>query len=407
MLNIFRRHRAGCSKAGTRSQDCPSKPKCPIHFEGIDGCGKRHKPQALKDPTTGSGVRDWNRAIDITREMERTTPPEQPARKPPTSIADATASFLRFKATKSADVQRKARLILGRLKAFMEGRKKSTMPEIEFADLVDFRAGWTDAGTTQRRNQEVLKGFFRYCVRAKYTIENPAIDLDPIPEGRPKTDPFTREEMARIFGAVEALPDEYGRQGQPIANQTRAFILAMRYTGMSIGDTAKLRKADVEGSRIRTYRKKTGEDVFARVPSFVVRALESAPHDSEEFYFWTGEGKLHTRASKWGNRLQKLFVLADVRTEETDKRRRSGGKLKSESESVKVSKATPHMFRHTLVRDLLEHGTPMEEIAELLGNSVKVVEKYYSKWDVRRQARLEQRLEAIWADDPLTQHLIQ
>ena len=50
----------------------------------------------------------------------------------------------------------------------------------------------------------------------------------------------------------------------------------MRYTGLSIGDTAKLEKAHVQGCRIRTYRKKTREDVFARVPSFVVEALNSA-----------------------------------------------------------------------------------------------------------------------------------
>jgi hypothetical protein len=44
----------------------------------------------------------------------------------------------------------------------------------------------------------------------------------------------------------------------------------------------------------------------------------------------------------------------------------------------------------------------MDEIAELPGNSVKVVEKYYSKWDTRRQARLEKRLEDFWENDPLT-----
>lgn len=63
------------------------------------------------------------------------------------------------------------------------------------------------------------------------------------------------------------------------------------------------------------------------------------------------------------------------------------------------------MFRHTLVRDLLEVGTPMEEIAELLGNSAKVIEKYYSKWDTRRQARLEKRLDDFWKNDPLTKNL--
>jgi integrase len=350
-------------------------------------------------------VRDWNRAVEIIRDMELPTPIE-PTQKPQATIERAIDSFIAFKARRGPDVRRKARLILGRLKAFMERRKKVAVAEVTFSDLVEFRAGWSEALTTQRRNQEVMKGFFRFCVKSDFIIKTPAADLDPIPEERPKTEPFTREEMDRIFSAVAVLPDEYGRRGQPIADQVRAFILVMRYTGMSIGDTSKLEKADVDKSgRIRTYRKKTGEDVFAKVPPFVIEALDKAPHDSERFYFWTGQGELHTRTSKWGSRLQRLFAAADVRTVESEKKRRSGGKLKAESEAVKVSKATPHMFRHTLVRDLLEGETPMEEIAELLGNSMEVVEKYYSKWDTRRQARLIKRLEDFWQNDPLTKNL--
>jgi integrase len=404
MLNIFRRHRDGCSKAGTRSQDCPSKLKCAIHFEGIDGAGRRQKRQALVDPASGSGIRDWNRAVELIREMELPTQ-LAPAQKPQASIDEAAASFLALKSKLSPDVQRKIRLVLGRLRAFLELRRKTTVAEVTFGDLIDFRAAWSDAPSTQRRNQELLKAFFRFCVNSDFITKNPAIDIDPIPEGRAKTEPFTRDEMDRIFSAVASLSDEYGRLGQPIADQTRAFILVMRYTGMSIGDTAKLEKADVDGCRIRTYRKKTGEDVFAKVPPFVIEALDLAPHDSQRFYFWTGQGKLHTRTSKWGNRLQRLFAAAGVRIVEAEKKRRSGGTLKEDAEIVKVSKATPHMFRHTLVRDLLECGTPMEEIAELLGNSMKVVEKYYSKWDTRRQAKLEKSLEGFWQNDPLAKSL--
>jgi integrase len=404
VLNLFRRHVAHCSRFGTRTPACPSKPKCPIHFEGIDGRGKLHTPRALKDPLSGSGVRDWSRAVEIIRDLELPTPPQQ-TQTPPVSLEEATASFMAFKSKKSPDVQRKARLLLKRLRAFLESRNKSLVSEVRFGDLVAFRAAWTDAATTQRRNQESLKAFFRFCVKSDFIAKNPSADLDPIPEGRPKTEPFTHEEMNRVFSAVASLCDEYGRQGRPIADQTKAFILVMRYTGMSIGDTAKLEKAHVQGCRIRTYRKKTREDVFAKVPPFVIEALNSAPHDSEQFYFWTGQGKLHTRTSKWGSRIQRLFAAANVRTVNVEKRRRSGAKLKAEPELVKVSKATPHMFRHTLARDLLEHGTPMEEIAELLGNSMKIVEKYYGKWDARRQARLETRLEDFWDHDPLTKAL--
>jgi integrase len=336
--------------------------------------------------------------------MELPVPIER-TEKPRASVEQAIASFVAFKSRRSVDVQRKSKLILGRLKAFLESRKKIAVSDITFTDLVDFRAGWSDAFTTQRRNQEIIRSFFKFCVRSDFAAKNHAADLDPVPEGRAKTEPFTREEMARIFTAIDSLPDEYGRLGQPAAMQTRAFVLVMRYTGMSIGDTAKLEKADVDGSRIRTYRKKTGENVFAKVPPFVIDALNAAPHDSDQYYFWTGLGKLHTRTSKWGTRLQRLFAVADIRIVEIEKKKRSGGKLKAAPETVKTSKATPHMFRHTLVRDLLECGTPMEEIAELLGNSMKIVEKYYSKWDTRRQARLEKRLEDFWKVDPLTNAL--
>jgi len=140
MINIFRRHRADCSKAGVRTQDCPSKPKCPIHFTGIDGIGKHYKPQALKDPSSGAGVREWNRAVEIIRDMELPAPPE-PTEKPQVSLETAIASFQEFKTKRSVDVQRKARLNLARMKAFMESRGKTTLPEVSFTDLVAFRAG--------------------------------------------------------------------------------------------------------------------------------------------------------------------------------------------------------------------------------------------------------------------------
>lgn len=91
------------------------------------------------------------------------------------------------------------------------------MADVAFADLVEFRAQWNDAPTTQRRNQEVLKGFFAFCLKSDFIVKNPALGLDPIREGRPKKEPFTREEMERIFSVIAALPDEYGRLAQPVS----------------------------------------------------------------------------------------------------------------------------------------------------------------------------------------------
>jgi integrase len=421
VLNLYRRHGRNCgpkdkdtgigANNGKRAIEghgkgfCPSKPPCWIYYEGIDGEGRVHNPQNLIDPGTGRKLRDWNRACEIIRGMELPTPPE-PVQKVQTSLDEAITAFRELKKKKGDDVQRKTKLLLTRLREFLGNRYGSiiSVAEITLPDLITFRNTWTDQNSTQRRNQEIVKAFFNFCVDADYITKSPAKKLDPIPEDRPNTEPFEVDEIQRIFEALPKLEDEYGRQGGPIAAQTMAFVYVMYTTGLSIGDTAKLDKSAVHRAtrRIRTHREKTGEEVFAKVPQVVIDALEQAPHDSDQYFFWSGEGKIHTRTSKWGNRLQKLFVLANVRTREVQKRRRSGGVLKTEPETVIVSEATPHMFRHTFARNWLESGRSIEDLAKLLGNSVRTIEKYYSKWDKRRQSKLEVQLDDMWIKDPIT-----
>ncbi|MGA7234295.1 MAG: site-specific integrase [Bryobacteraceae bacterium] len=337
--------------------------------------------------------------------MELPTPVE-PTQKPQTAISTAVEAFLASKTKKHAETQRKYRNLLKRLQTFAESTlRKSTVDELTYPDMVAFRNSWTESNSTQINQQTMLKAFFSFCVDAEYIAKSPAKKLDAISEEREKTEPFTADEIQRIMDALPLLTDEYGRRGGPIAKQTKAFVYVMRYTGLSIGDTTTLEKEQVHGCRIRTYRKETSEDVYAVVPQFVIDALNAAPHDSEQYFFWSGEGTAHSRTNKWGDRLQRLFVLAGVKLKEVEKKRRSGGKLKQEDERVTVSYAKPHMFRHTLARDLLERGMPMEELAEVLGNTARIVEKYYSKWDSRRQRRLEQHLCQFWQDDAVTKTL--
>jgi len=57
---------------------------------------------------------------------------------------------------------------------------------------------------------------------------------------------------------------------------------------------------------------------------------------------------------------------------------------------------------HTLARDLLENDiVTMTELAEILGNTEAVCRKHYSKWDRRRQAKIDEKLEKFWRVDSL------
>ena len=53
-----------------------------------------------------------------------------------------------------------------------------------------------------------------------------------------------------------------------------------------------------------------------------------------------------------------------------------------------VTNACSHRFRHTLATEVLELGGTLEEAADILGDSVRIVAKYYTKWSALRQARI-------------------
>ena len=61
---------------------------------------------------------------------------------------------------------------------------------------------------------------------------------------------------------------------------------------------------------------------------------------------------------------------------------------------------TPHRFRHTFVRILLEKGVPGGDIAELIGDTEAVLKRHYSKWMPERQARLTRILKDAFQDKP-------
>jgi len=86
------------------------------------------------------------------------------------------------------------------------------------------------------------------------------------------------------------------------SNEPYALVLIMRYTSLSIGDAAGLPKSHVTGDRIITNRDKTGKEVYVGVPNVVIDALNAAPHDGAKYFFWSGNGLIHTRASTWNSR---------------------------------------------------------------------------------------------------------
>jgi integrase len=305
-----------------------------------------------------------------------------------TTIAEAIDHFLRLKSSKSRDTYRKHQNLLAKFRSFMEAAPRSYqfMTEIRFPDMTDFCAAWSDADATKTRDLGNLTSFTKYCERAGFTTRN-------IGEGLFKTmhwsddeapkQPFTPQELEAIWAVLPLYPDEYGRLGQPIARQTEAFVLVQRYTGLDVSTTMTLPKAHVRGNQILTYRLKNGSEVWTVVPHWVIAKLQAAPHDSSAYFFWSGVGHPHTRASKWFSRLRKLLNLAGL------------------------PHRTPHNFRHHFAVEHLLRGTPIEDVSRLLGhNDISITMRSYAAWIKERQVRLESHQQRVWDADPLHQRMI-
>ena len=62
---------------------------------------------------------------------------------------------------------------------------------------------------------------------------------------------------------------------------------------------------------------------------------------------------------------------------------------------------TPHRFRHTFARILLEKaGVSVRDVAELLGDTEEIVRKHYAAWVPERQARLTKVLQEAFKEKP-------
>ena len=152
----------------------------------------------------------------------------------------------------------------------------------------------------------------------------------------------------------------------------------MRYSGLRKQDAACLAKDLITDGRLMLYTAKTGTPVYLPLPPTVVKALESIPHSSTEYFFWTGEGTPKANAGLWNKRLVKMF------------------------RAVGIPNAHAHRFRDTFAVEMLLKGVPLERVSILLGHtSVRVTERHYSPWIKARQEQAEQDVMLTWVSDPV------
>jgi site-specific recombinase XerD len=396
-LTLYRRHRREC-KASHPEQSFSTefderkrgwkRCECPIVVSGtLQKRFKRHS----------TNLWEWGAARSIAEQFEAAgrwegispiaTPPPPPpefAQRSRTTVELAVKTFLaELQETIASGTHKKYRLLLTKFKEFSTARGYVMIDQWETPDVREFRTSWAINPRTGARRMAMLKPFFEYCVSNEWVMRNPAQAVKN-PKGREMETaeqrlPFTDVELKKMY---DACP-KYGTTAKHkwTGDDVADFISLSIYTGLRISDVALFNIDRMNQSgEIRLRTTKAGTHVYTWVPQWLQERVRARAKVHGEFIFGSHATKdLDVITEGWRRKLQAVWKLC--------------GPWKVEP--------TPHRFRHTFARILLQKpGVTVRDVAELLGNTEEMIRKHYGAWVPERQERLTRILREAFDDKP-------
>jgi integrase len=395
-LSLYRRHRRDCKAGHTEElHTCEFEERkkgwkhcaCTIFASGtLSGRAGRRS----------TGRWEWYDAKAIAEAWEKAgawagAPPTQPpapelASPRRASIDRAVKAFLdELQETAAFATHKKYRLLLTKLIQFSGQRGYVMIDQWEPTDVREFRTSWAINPQTGARRMSMLKPFFEYCVANEWITRNPASAVKN-PRGRDASEkraeqklPFTDDELKRMF---DTCP-KYGTgprhkwTGEDLAD----FISLSIYTGLRISDVALFHIDRIQPTgEIRVRTTKAGTHVYTWVPQWLQDRIRAREKIHGPYIFGEHTTKdLDVITDLWRRKLNKVWDMC--------------GPWKANP--------TPHRFRHTFARILLQKpGVTVRDVAELLGNTEDMIRKYYGAWVPERQERLTRILREAFDDKP-------
>jgi integrase len=397
-LKLYRRHRLECEAGLTedaRTGEVDERRRgwkkcaCLIHASGTLGgrfnrrhTGKTRWEEARAVASIWEAAGSWD---GQTHSIVSAAPAPDSRR---VLITETIETFLALReGSKIAPpTLRKYRTFTKQLLAFAVSRGYLMLDQFTTADIDRFYSGLKLGARAKAKRLGTLRSFFRFCTNRKWLNESPVSpDLKP-PLGANRMVnkvPFTDNELGRIILACDRVgkigwTNDQGK-GAWTGEDAKDFIWTLIYTGLRISDVALFDITRLHGNEVFLRAKKNGGDVFAYVPDWLRDRLLHRVKRYDRMIFLVGRSqRLETVTNTWRRRLEKVFDRAG-NFDETP---------------------TPHRFRHTFARILLQRGVPVADVADLLGDDEDTVREHYARWVPERQARLTKILKEAFDDKP-------
>jgi integrase/recombinase XerD len=346
VLTIYRRHRAGCKFKGRRA-----KCFCPIWAQGM------LRGKAVRKSLD---VTSWEAAQKIARDLEI-------AGQDIPNVKEAFNRFIEYKKKvkkNSTETVRKLELLSRDFEHFRCLINSLTADEV--SKVVE---QWAMAPSSTSKKLERLRSFFNFCVDRHWITSSPAKGMKGAKETAIDKKPYEASELEKIAWAIPLFPIK-GIYGEKNRERIGAFVAVLRWTGLRIRDVVQLKWSTIADGYITLRTHKNGKPVRLPVHQEIDTSLSKLPTHTE-YIFWSGEGNPKSCVGDWQRTFRRLDRLAGVHIH-------------------------AHRWRHTFATDLLSKGVPVSEVAAILGNSPRIVERHYSQWIQSRQTAIDSAVKATW-----------
>jgi integrase len=329
-------------------------------------------------------------------------------------LADAISEYMaEMRSVRSAaSTLKKYRLVLGELARFSEGAGMVYLEDWKPGDVRALRNSWDISPLSRDKKLGLLKPFFEYFVEGEILERNPAriknrrnraLRADEHSSAGQKN-PFTNAELERMLegcselgrNQLRAWPKkqdgrqvvaitEYRDYHRKITGEDLAdFIQLSIHTGLRISDvcTFDIARLTAQGE-VKLRATKNGTWIAVPVPEWLAERMRTrARLYGPKIFRPTGTG-MDAITHNWRRPLNDLWARLGPWEQ----------------------KPTPHRFRHTFVRLLLDRmlvdpRVTVALIATLAGDTEATIRKHYSAWMPSQQENISQILGASFAKIP-------
>ncbi|MEZ5402631.1 MAG: site-specific integrase [Bryobacteraceae bacterium] len=401
-LNAYRRHGSNC-RAGRAFDERTYEPDelrrivkkcfCPIYASGtLGGKFKRANTEKTNWDDARAVIAGWETrgswsgpdvpAVPVVIAAE-TEPAEERI-----TIDDAIAAYLTVREGSGIKPPTLGayRAFAKQLRALADLHGYRMLDQFTVRDIDTFYANWKLGPRRKAYALGLLRGFFRFCLNREWIAKSPVSPDLKAPVGANRAAnkaPFTDEELERIIRTCDRLEpvawENHTGRGRWTGEDVKDFIWVLAYTGLRISDVGLFHISRLRGNELFLRARKNGGEVFTWIPDWLRDRLHQLAKERGPRPFVIGTSdRLETVTDLWRRKINRVFELAG-RFEE---------------------RPTPHRFRHTFARILLQRGVPVADVAELLGDDEKTVRQHYARWVPERQARLTSILQEAFADKP-------